>query len=274
MDGPDARRLLYLDLETTGTDPESDRIVELAAARHGEDREPVVRRYHPGRPIPPGATAVHGISDRDVAEAPAFAEEAARIQALVEGRVLCGYNIRSFDTVMLDRELRRAGQQGIDLDEVREVDLMRVWEEMEGGRRRGDGGEAGSAGERSRSGPAPDGEEKGPGWTLSDAVRRFLDRDLEQAHSAAADTSVLPDLLAAFREVHGLSLEEMMVLSRRPDEVDRAGKLRRRRGEIVYAFGKHRGEPVREHPDYAEWMLGADFPSDTKRFLRRLLADG
>jgi DNA polymerase-3 subunit epsilon len=259
--GPDDRRLLFFDLETTGTDPESDRIVELAVVRPDE-AEPTVRRYDPGRPIPPGATAVHGISDEDVADAPAFGEEAGRVQRLIEERVLCGYNIRSFDTVMLDLELRRAGQPGIDLDRVREVDLMRVWEEMEGGARRPDAdGEA--AGE-------PSG--KGPGWTLSDAVRRYLARELEEAHSAAGDTRVLPELLDAMRSAHGLGLEEMLVLSRRPDEVDRAGKLRcGRGGTVVFAFGKHRGEPVAEHPDYAEWILGADFPRDTKRALRQVL---
>lgn len=270
-DGPDARRLLYFDLETTGTDPESDRIVELAAVRPDDD-ELTVRRYHPGRPIPPGATAVHGIADEDVADAPRFEEEAGRVQQLVEGRILCGYNIRSFDTVMLDLELRRSGQPGLDLERVREVDLMRVWEEMEGGVRTGeaaDGAPEGGEGGESPPGSAAGG--KGPGWTLSHAVRRFLERELEDAHSAAADTRVLPRLLAALRETHGLSLEEMLVLSRRPDEVDRAGKLRRRRGHVVFAFGKHRGEPVTEHPDYAEWILDADFPSDTKRFIRRLL---
>ena len=270
-DGPDARRLLYFDLETTGTDPEADRIVELAAVRPGDD-ELTVRRYQPGRPIPPGATAVHGIAADDVSDAPPFEEEAGRIQQLVEGRILCGYNIRSFDTVMLDLELRRAGQPGLDLEQVREVDLMRVWEEMEGGVRTAEvpEGESGSGDgtERRSEGEA---EAGGPGWTLSHAVERFLERELEEAHTAAADTRVLPELLTALRETHGLSLEEMLVLSRRPDEVDRAGKLRRRRGHVVFAFGKHRGEPVTEHPDYAEWILEADFPSDTKHFVRRLL---
>lgn len=263
MGAPDEGRLLYFDLETTGTDPESDRIVELAAVGPDEE-EPLVRRYNPGRPIPPGATAVHGISDDDVADAPAFEEEAGWVQELIEGRVLCGYNIRSFDTVMLDLELRRAGQPGVDLDRVREVDLLRVWEEMEGGVR--------TAGERS-SGPDGRGGDDAPRWTLSHAVRRYLGRDLEGAHSAAGDTRVLPRLLDAMREAHGLGLEEMLVLSRRPDEVDRAGKLRRRRGEVVFAFGKHRGEPVTEHPDYARWILDADFPRDTKRALETFLEE-
>lgn len=268
-DGPDAGRLLYLDLETTGTDPESDRIVEMASLRPS-DEEPLVRRFHPGRPIPSGATAVHGIADADVADAPRFEEEAVRIQELVERRILCGYNIRSFDTVMLDLELRRSGQTGLDLDRVREVDLMRVWEEMEGGVRTG-GTSAGEAIAPGEDEPPPGGEGSGPGWTLSHAVQRYVGRELEDAHSAGADTRVLPTLRASLRDAHGLSLEEMLVLSRRPDEVDRAGKLRRRRGEVVFAFGKHRGRPVTAHPDYAEWLLEADFPSDTKRFVRRLL---
>jgi len=251
---------LFFDLETTGLDPDSARIVELAAVdRAGEgdryadgqlelgfERElTVLRRYHPGVPIPPEAARVHGITDDDVAQAPRFAEEAAEVQRLFEGRILCGYNLRAFDTPLLDAELRRAGQRGIDLEEVAEIDLYRVWKALE---------------------PAGEGERR----TLADAVQRFLGRPLEEAHRAAADTLVLPELLAAIRAGHGLTRNELLELSVPPEEVDRAGKLRREEGEVVFAFGRHAGEPVAERPDYVGWMLRSEFPSETKRILRRL----
>lgn len=255
---------LFFDLETTGLDPDSARILELAAvdeeepgSRHagaqmqlGLERElTVLRRYHPGVAIPPEASRVHGITDRDVAEAPRFEEEAAEVQRLFEGRMLCGYNLRAFDTPLLDAELRRAGQRGIDLEAVDEIDLYRVWKRLE---------------------PVGEGERR----TLADAVERFLGRPLEEAHRAAADTLVLPELLAVIRSAHGLAREELLELSVPPEEVDRAGKLRREAGEVVFAFGRHEGEPVAARPDYVAWILRSDFPAETKRVLRRLTDRG
>lgn len=265
---------LYFDLETTGLDPNTARIVELAAVdgeavREGAapspgerpgagahqlslalDRAPtLLRRFHPGVPIPPGASAVHGITDRDVADAPRFEEEAAELQRLFEGRVLCGYNLRAYDTPLLDAELRRAGQPGLELEAVAEIDLYRVWCRLEPSEERG-----------SR--------------TLEAAVRRYLGRTLEDAHAAAADTLVLPELRSAIRAEHGLSREELLELTVGPDEVDRAGKLRRQGGEVVFAFGRHAGEPVAERPEYVAWILRADFPEETKRILRRLAGEG
>lgn len=247
--------MLFFDLETTGLDPERDRIVELAAV-DAVAVEIHVEIFDPGIPIPPGASAVHGITDADVRGAPRFRERAPWVQELFQGRRLCGYNCRSFDTPLLHAALRRAGQPGLELDEVREIDLLRVWKAVEPAERVG----TTSGARRSRS--------------LSAAVERYLGRELTEAHRAVGDTRVLVDLLTAMREAHDLSLERMMELSSPSDEVDRAGKLRREAGELVFAFGRHRGEPVTDHPDYVDWMLGADFPADTKAVLRRMRREG
>lgn len=245
---------LFFDLETTGLDPDTARIVELAAldAREaggrggGTARELTHhRRFHPGTSIPAEASRVHGITDADVADAPRFRERAAEVQALFEGRTLCGYNLRAFDTPLLDAELRRADQPGLDLEAVREIDLYRVWTALE--------------------------PTDGRGWrTLTSAVERYLDRFHEGAHAAPDDVLALPELLAEMRAAHGLDEEEMVELSAPPEEVDRAGKLRREGGEVVFAFGRHAGEPVADRPDYVDWMLRTDFPRETKRILRRL----
>src|SRR5690606_15557309 len=153
-----SRRLVFFDCETTGPDPYEDRIVELAVRAQG--KHPVVTRINPGRPIPPKASAIHGITDADVADAPRFEEIAADVQRMIDGHVLVGYNCIRFDTILLDAELRRAGQSGcIDFPEV---DLYQVG---------------------LRSEPR----------TLAGAVKRFLGRDLEDAHTAAADTEVLSE---------------------------------------------------------------------------------
>lgn len=105
--------ILVLDTETTGLDVKNDRIVALGAVRmHGMrvfPREIVDLLIHPERPIPPRATAVHGITDAMVASAPAFAELADRIQSICEGLVLVGHNI-GFDIAMIEREMTLVGR--------------------------------------------------------------------------------------------------------------------------------------------------------------------
>lgn len=241
--------MLFFDLETTGTDPDSDRIVELAVLDPETEPGELVLLFDPGVPIPPGASAVHGIRDEDVRGEPRFADRAEEIQRLFRGRRLCGYNSRSFDTPFLDAALRRSGQAGLDLRSVEEVDLYRVWTAVEPG--------------------------DGPGdRTLQAAVERHLGRLHLDAHGAAGDAGVLVELMEAMQEIHGLSPERMLDLSDPPEEVDRAGKLRLDGGEVVFAFGRHQGEPVGTHEDYLDWMLGADFPEDTKRIIRRLRRNG
>ena len=247
---------LFFDLETTGLDPDTSRIVELAALDErevgaGRTPAPVTyhRRFHPEVSIPEEASRVHGITDRDVADEPPFREEAPRLQRLFRDRTLCGYNLRTFDTPLLDAELRRAEQPGLDLEGVEEIDLFRVWSTVEPTEGRGR-------------------------RTLERAVERFLGRRHAGAHGAAEDARVLPELYAAVREEHGLDRGEMLRMSAPPSEVDRAGKLQRLEGEVVFAFGRHAGEPVASRPDYVDWMLRADFPAETKRILRRLLGEG
>ncbi|MFQ5745862.1 MAG: exonuclease domain-containing protein [Gemmatimonadota bacterium] len=237
--------LIAFDIESTGLDPAEDRIVELAIVRPGEPEPLLCERFNPGVPIPAAASAVHGIRDADVAGCPPFAARAAEIQALLEGAILIGFGSRRFDTLMLDAELRRAGQPGIDLDAVKEIDLLMVW---------------------IRSEPRD----------LGAAARRFLGKSHVEAHGALPDALVLGPLLKAMMREWGHNLGAMVELSRPEGEVDRSRKFRLERGtgEVVFNFGQHRGELVREHEDYLDWMLKADFPDDTCRAIRRLRENG
>lgn len=250
-------RILAFDLETTGTDPRQDRIVELAwsSAEVPVRVDPPVKRERvdPGVPIPEEAQAVHGISDDDVSDAPPFAAIAAHVQRLVDGAdVLLTYAGRSFDVPLLDAELHRAGQPGVDLGEQDEIDLYRVWQELE---------------------PR----------TLEGALRRFgasSERKRHDAHDAGSDTRALWPVLRGISQAYAdrgreLDLEDLARLSAPEKEVDRAGKLRRREdGVVCFAFGKHQGEPVADHPEYADWLLGADFAEDTKTAVREALKEG
>lgn len=236
-------RMLAIDLEATGLDPLRDRIVELAIVRAGDGLVLLHERFHPGIPIPRQATTVHGITDADVAHCDSFSTRASDVQAMLDGAVLVGYNSRRFDTVMLDAELRRAGEAGLDLATVQEIDLLRVWSESE---RR----------------------------TLGMAVQRFLGHGHDGAHGALNDAEVLVPLLTAMKRAWGLEDHDLLDLSRPPGEVDRSRRLRLNRGgQVVFNFGQHAGEPVSEHSDYLDWMLSSDFPADTMRAIRKLKAN-
>lgn len=243
---------IYLDVESTGTEPLEDRIVEVAMVvdRPHPEREGTgqrfteCRRHNPGVPIPEEAAAVHGITNEDVADEEPFSYAAPYYQKLLDDAdVLVGFNLRAFDCPMLDAELQRAGHPGIDLEAVREVDLYRLWLRWED-------------------------------RTLETAVDRFLGHELTDAHSAEADAQVLEPLLTEMSRHYGrdpYDLEALAEASVPDHEVDRSGKLVRVDGQVCFAFGKHRGEPVREHPEYADWVLGADFPADTKAAVREEL---
>ena len=237
--------LLAFDIEATGLDPYEDRILELAVIRVEDDALMFHAFFDPGRPIPAESVAIHGITDGDVAGCPTFRSCAEAIQRLVDGAVLVGFVSRRYDTLLLDAELRRSGRAGLDLATVREIDLHRVWREAE---------------------PRD----------LGTAVRRFLDRDHEMAHRAVPDTAVLPPLLREMARVFGYTAEDMVRLSRPEWEVDRSGKFRLddASGEVVFNFGRHRGQPVRINDEYLEWMLGAKFPPDTKAAIRVLRRNG
>lgn len=241
----ETENLLAFDIEATGLDPYEDRILELAVIRVADDALVFHAFLDPERPIPPDSTAVHGIHDADVAGCPSFASCAEAIQRLVDGAVLVGFVSRRYDTLLLDAELRRAGQAGLDLATVREIDLYRVWREAE---------------------PRD----------LGTAVRRFLGRDHRMAHRAVPDTAILPPLLKEMARVFGYTAEDMIRLSRPDWEVDRSRKFKfdEETEQVVFNFGRHRGQPIRLNDEYLEWMLSADFPPDTKAAIRVLRRNG
>ncbi len=106
------RPLAVIDLETTGVNPQTDRIVEACVLKllPAGGKKQITRRLNPGIPIPAEASAVHGIFDADVAGEPAFAAVAGSLMDLLDGCDLCGFNIRRFDLRVLHAEFQRAGR--------------------------------------------------------------------------------------------------------------------------------------------------------------------
>ena len=246
-----SRPLAFFDLETTGIDAASDRIVEICILKVFPDgrREALVERLNPERPIPPEATAVHGISDQDVAGCPRFRERAAAYLAMLEGADLSGYNVQRFDIPLLRRELKDVGMD-MPMEGVRVVDAMAIYHRKE---RR----------------------------DLSAAVRFFLGRELDGAHSASADVAataeVLDAQLARYDDLPK-TVEELEAWCNpvRQDAVDRSGKFQWKNREIVFTFGKYRDRTLASVCDtnrgYLEWVLRSDFPEDSKEVVQAALA--
>ena len=162
-----SRPIVFLDLETTGTDAAKDRIVEISLVKvhPNGDEEVKTRRINPGMPIPPAATAVHKITDEDVKDEPRFEQIAKSLAAYIDGCDLAGYNSNKFDIPVLAEEFLRAGVD-IDLKKRRFVDVQNIFHKME---------------QR----------------TLVAAYKFYCHKNLEKAHSAEADTLATYEVLKA-----------------------------------------------------------------------------
>ena len=247
------RPLVFFDLETTGLDVRNDRIVELALITlppQGDVLERV-RRYNPGLPIPTEATAVHGITDADVADEHTFCRTAKSLNdELLGGCDLCGFNIRRFDLHMLVAEFKRCDIR-FTLDGRRVLDMQNIFHREE---------------------PRD----------LSAAARFYLGREHEEAHTALGDIRTTTAVLGAQLERYPHIPQDLDALHAYCEEfapfrteVDRwFGPAEEGR---VFRRGKHKGEPLAkvatETPGYLRWMLGvADMDEDVLRTVQEAVA--
>jgi DNA polymerase-3 subunit epsilon len=231
------RPLAFFDLETTGLSTSSDRIVELAVIRISPpgDVLEAVRRFNPEMPIDPEATAVHGISNEDVADEPPFGARAKALAELLEGCDLGGFNIRRFDIPMLLAEFKRADVE-FSVKGRRLIDSQVIFHREE---------------------PRD----------LSAAARYYLEREHEEAHAALGDIRTTAAVLSAQiqkypnlpRTLEGLHAYCDEV---RPFQTEFDRWFTRREDELVFRRGKHKGEALGKvlatAPDYLRWMLGVD----------------
>jgi DNA polymerase III subunit epsilon len=250
------RPLAVLDLETTGTDPAVDRIVEISILKVlpagggliQPGRRQITLRCNPGVPIPPEATACHHITDEDVANEPPFRSVAMRLLRFLEGCDLCGFNIRRFDLPLLVTEFDRAGF-AMNLEGRKVVDPYLIYLEREK-------------------------------RDLTAAVAFYCGRAHEGAHGAAADVQATVDVLDAqiahYEDLptHVDSLHEAQT---DPDALDMGGKFRVSNGGTVFTFGKYAGQFLEDiaqtKPDYVQWMLNQSFLPDAKAIVRQALEE-
>lgn len=235
-------KVICFDIESTGTDPAKDRIIQLAWASATVQGQILV---DPGIPIPPEATAVHGISDADVRDRPLFTDEAAYLMDIFS-RYDCilGFNSTNFDIPILWEEFYRCGIEW-DLSGVKLFDAGTLFKRRE---------------ER----------------TLSAATLFYLGRSHEGAHDAMADVLATWQVWDAQQAKYGLfgkSSEELERESNYEEKrVDLAGKIViGKDGRPTYNIGKARGTAVVDDPGFGEWMLDKDFSENTKMHLRKIL---
>ena len=240
--------LVFFDLETTGIDIVKDRIIEISYVKvfpNGKE-ETKTMRINPGIPIPPASTAIHGITDEDVKDCPKFKEVAKNLAAQIEGCDLAGYNSNRFDIPLLAEEFLRAGVD-IDLTRRRFIDVQTIFHKME---------------QR----------------TLSAAYKFYCNKNLENAHTAAADTMATYEVLKAQLDRYPELKNDVKFLSDFScftNNVDFAGRMvYNDKGEEVFNFGKYKGRLVQEvfktDPSYYAWTMNNDFPLNTKQKLTEI----
>ena len=243
------RPLVFFYLETTGTDPINDRIVELSYIKvypDGEE-ESKTMRINPGRHIPEGASAVHGIYDEDVEDKPVFRDVAKQVAEVFKDSDIAGFNSNKFDVPMLAEEFLRAGVLDVDFSMCKKIDVQVIYHKHE---------------------PR----------TLSAAYKFYCNADLENAHSALADTAATYEVLKAQLEKYDdlqNSVDFLDQYSNFTKNVDLGGKIvYDNDGKEMISFGKYKGKYVadifRTDPGYFSWMLESDFPLNTKQTIVRL----
>lgn len=242
------RPIIFFDLETTGVDTATDRIVEISMVKVHPDgtKQVKTRRINPEMHIPEQATAVHGITDDDVKDEPTFKQIAKSLAQFIEGCDFGGFNSNRFDLPVLVEEFMRAGVD-VDFRKRKFIDVQNIFHKKE---------------QR----------------TLVAAYKFYCDKDLENAHSAEADTLATYEVLEAQIERYsdiGDSVEQLAEFSTHGAVADFAGRIAyNEQGEEIFTFGKYKGEKVedifRKEPSYYSWMMNGDFPLYTKKIITEI----
>ncbi len=240
--------LVFFDVETTGLDIARDRIVEISLLKvlpNGAEEQKTFR-VNPTIPISPQAMAIHGISDADVAGCPKFNEIARTLFNFMEGCDIAGYNSIKFDIPILAEEFIRA-EICFDFHRRKLIDVQTIFHKME---------------QR----------------TLSAAYKFYCEKELHNAHSAAADTyatyEILQSQLDRYQNLEN-DVNKLAEFSLKSRNLDYAGRvILNEKDEPIINFGKYRGKPVMDvldkDPGYYSWIQSGDFTLDTKRVFTEL----
>ncbi|TVQ92915.1 MAG: 3'-5' exonuclease [Bacteroidetes bacterium] len=255
------RPITFFDIESTGTNVVQDRIVEICFLKLMPDgtTETKIRRINPTIPIPPEVTAIHGISNEDVANEPTFKQISKSLYDWLKDCDLAGYNSNKFDVPMLIEEFLRCDID-FNLKNRSLVDVQNIFHKME---------------------PR----------TLKAAYKFYCDKELVDAHSAEADTIATYEILLSqieryknteFTDNEGNTsvpvkndIQALYQFSYNHRNADLVGHIVfNAKGKESFNFGKHKGKAVEDvfskEPQYYDWMMNADFPLSTKNIIKEI----
>ncbi|WP_276391645.1 3'-5' exonuclease [Eudoraea chungangensis] len=243
-----SKPICFFDLETTGTNVSQDRIVEISVLKiyPNGNKESKTWLVNPEIQIPEEVIAIHGISNEKVANEPTFKMLSKSIYQMIKDSDLAGFNSDRFDIPLLAEEMLRSGVD-FDLKNMSSVDVQTIFHKMEK-------------------------------RNLSAAYKFYCGKELDNAHSAEADTlatyEVLLGQLEKYPELEN-NVKKLSEFSRRRQSVDFAGFIiLNAEQQEIFSFGKHKGKKVREvlekEPGYFGWLLNADFPLYTKKVLTQI----
>ena len=241
--------ICFFDLETTGTNPGKDRIVEIAVLKldTNNQKKEMVWRVNPECPIPEEASSVHGITDEMVKDQPTFKHYSKEIYNFIEGCDLGGYNIDKFDLPLLVEEFIRSDIDVSSFAKVKTVDVQTIFFKKE---------------------PRD----------LSSALKFYCNKDHGNAHTALDDTIATYEvLLSQLDKYDDLEprVDFLSTLTKRNKNIDFAGRIiEDDNGDAVFNFGKHKGKKVKEvltkEKGYYSWMMNSDFPEYTKKIITQV----
>ncbi|MFZ9877770.1 MAG: exonuclease domain-containing protein [Chitinophagaceae bacterium] len=239
--------LAFIDLETTGVNLGTDRIIEIAIVKVLTDGNRSVKRklINPGISIPKASSDVHGITDEMVKDAPFFKQVAQELKQFLDGCDLAGYNSNRFDIPLLVEEFLRAEIE-FDMKGRKMLDIQQIFYKME---------------------PR----------TLSAAYQFYCQKSLENAHSAEVDATATLEILSSQVERYpslGNTVDSILKSVGEEQIIDFARRFVWENGVEVFNFGKFKGKPVaevlRSEPQYYDWMMKGDFPQHTKNKLTEI----
>lgn len=249
---PIDKDIVFFDLETTGRNAYTDRIVEISAAKIRTDAslEVKTRKINPGIPIPASATAIHGITDDDVKDAPSFKEISTSLFKFLENCDIGGYNAVRYDIPLLIEEFKRVGINSFSLVGRRLIDPQIIFHKME---------------------PRD----------LSAALKFYCGKNLDDAHSAEADIRATIDVfigqLAKYSDSFK-NLDDVNKFCSYKDEnwIDNDGKIIWQDGNAVINFGKRQGQSLQklaaDEPDFLKWILNNSFSDEVKKIVKDALS--
>lgn len=261
-----SRDIVFFDVETTGLNVIRDRIVQIALVKlfkNGKPAEELSMLINPGIPISEESMQIHGITPKDVANKPTFAQVAEKIWDFIGDADLAGYNSNRFDVPMLMEEFARVGKE-MDISKRRLIDVQRIFYKME---------------------PR----------TLKAAYRLYCQKELEDAHDALADVratlAVFKGQIRAYEgkdllDEHGNvvpapiknDIQALHEFTNDLNFLDATQKLRvQPDGVVVFNFGKYMGQPVKEvlkkERNYGVWIQEREFSSQVKQIIRQMMKE-